>query len=704
MRRCLLAGPCTLLAWQSSTLRTFSLTAPRWPLRTATATTTSTTLPAPLGVALRAYSSRPAHSATEVGGGAASPLHRRGRHVRPRPAEDRRITRLERTVFVTLPQLDAMAKKFAELARWTQANAMCAFGSNRFRAAQFEVIADALLALRVSVAGQRSLSQKAAAMPKTALPQRATSTSASAKTATTKNKKHAKAIAAGAAPAVPTLTLARLRSELGLSAVSSCWSRVLEFIETGNIAEADHLAQQPTILTRDFMRGVIGFGGVASADMAALVARGVVNGGRAIVDLPTLKSCVAQIERGEIDTRGILSANSGDDSVIGGGHGTRTANIRYVRAGRQSWLPLSHAKRLGLKHYADLRLRIPRAEAARHEAVLLAAAKAAGCEAMVCGSYRRGRPDCGDIDCLIWARDAARGDSTLASFLATRRALPDYRRKYAMRLKVKAARSPAGRAAASASVALAAASTVESMLMNAPQSSCMHRFVAELVKYGATTNDGQQEKTQRPPASDVKGGDGGRSRRRRGGGGGAQVSQTSAAQSSAAELAASTPNTSYIVDAMSLGATRVQGNCRLPPRKPPKASRLRSASPLTTTTPPPPTPVRQLDIRFVPRSVVPAAQLYFTGSAAHNIYMRKAAQRLGLLLNEYGLFPAGAGGRRRRGVKGGGGGGAGAPAPKTRPIAKGLAKAAMARPIEVRSEKDIFKRLGLPFVPPHLRE
>lgn len=75
----------------------------------------------------------------------------------------------------------------------------------------------------------------------------------------------------------------------------------------------------------------------------------------------------------------------------------------------------------------------------------------------------------------------------------------------------------------------------------------------------------------------------------------------------------------------------------------------------------------QVDLRVVPEASYGAALHYFTGSKAHNIAMRKRAQQNNWKLNEYGLFDgdvavAGAG------------------------------------------EKEIFAALGLPFIPPELRE
>src|SRR5207253_8269853 len=45
-----------------------------------------------------------------------------------------------------------------------------------------------------------------------------------------------------------------------------------------------------------------------------------------------------------------------------------------------------------------------------------------------------------------------------------------------------------------------------------------------------------------------------------------------------------------------------------------------------------------VDLRVVPRASWGAAMVYFTGSKAHAIRLRRIAQTRGLLLNEYGLF------------------------------------------------------------------
>ena len=75
----------------------------------------------------------------------------------------------------------------------------------------------------------------------------------------------------------------------------------------------------------------------------------------------------------------------------------------------------------------------------------------------------------------------------------------------------------------------------------------------------------------------------------------------------------------------------------------------------------------QLDVRVVPPASFGAALHYFTGSKAHNNAVRRLAMSKGLKLNEYGLF---------RGVRRVGG----------------------------RTEQEVFDAVGLPFIPPELRE
>jgi DNA polymerase (family X) len=76
----------------------------------------------------------------------------------------------------------------------------------------------------------------------------------------------------------------------------------------------------------------------------------------------------------------------------------------------------------------------------------------------------------------------------------------------------------------------------------------------------------------------------------------------------------------------------------------------------------------QIDLRVIEPQSWGAAMHYFTGSKAHNIRMRERAIKLGFKLNEYGLFDATD--KKLAGVE----------------------------------EEDIFQKLGLPFIPPVLRE
>ena len=75
----------------------------------------------------------------------------------------------------------------------------------------------------------------------------------------------------------------------------------------------------------------------------------------------------------------------------------------------------------------------------------------------------------------------------------------------------------------------------------------------------------------------------------------------------------------------------------------------------------------QVDLRVVRQVSYGAALLYFTGSKAHNIAVRKLGTGKGYKINEYGVF------RGEKRVAG-------------------------------RTEKEVYARVGLPFIPPELRE
>jgi DNA polymerase (family 10) len=75
----------------------------------------------------------------------------------------------------------------------------------------------------------------------------------------------------------------------------------------------------------------------------------------------------------------------------------------------------------------------------------------------------------------------------------------------------------------------------------------------------------------------------------------------------------------------------------------------------------------QVDLRVVVAASYGAALYYFTGSRSHNIAVRRIAQRKGLKINEYGVFR----GKKR---------------------------------IAGKTEEAVFEAVGLPFIPPELRE
>ena len=77
----------------------------------------------------------------------------------------------------------------------------------------------------------------------------------------------------------------------------------------------------------------------------------------------------------------------------------------------------------------------------------------------------------------------------------------------------------------------------------------------------------------------------------------------------------------------------------------------------------------QVDLRLLDRRSFGAALLYFTGSKAHNIALRDRAKRMGLKVSEYGVFREGDNGR-----------------------------------VAGESEEEVYRAIGLPWIPPELRE
>jgi len=82
------------------------------------------------------------------------------------------------------------------------------------------------------------------------------------------------------------------------------------------------------------------------------------------------------------------------------------------------------------------------------------------------------------------------------------------------------------------------------------------------------------------------------------------------------------------------------------------------------------TPERiQVDLRVVGPASFGAALQYFTGSKEHNVHVREMAVRRGLKINEYGVF-----------------------------------RAKTDRRVAGREEEEVYRALGLPWIPPELRE
>ena len=90
-------------------------------------------------------------------------------------------------------------------------------------------------------------------------------------------------------------------------------------------------------------------------------------------------------------------------------------------------------------------------------------------------------------------------------------------------------------------------------------------------------------------------------------------------------------------------------------------------------------PGLNIDLRVVPKESYGAALNYFTGSKDHNVVIRARANKLGLTLNEYGLFKIKAGSK-----------GKGAEQEGTR--------------VASRTEEDIYKALKMAYPEPELRE
>jgi DNA polymerase (family 10) len=91
-----------------------------------------------------------------------------------------------------------------------------------------------------------------------------------------------------------------------------------------------------------------------------------------------------------------------------------------------------------------------------------------------------------------------------------------------------------------------------------------------------------------------------------------------------------------------------------------------------------PGPTVQVDLRVLPLGAWGSGLMYFTGSKEHNVRLRERALKMGMTLNEWGLFPE--------------------DEEKTPPQARGI------RPVASATEEEVYAALKLAWVPPELRE
>ncbi|HYE61783.1 MAG TPA: DNA polymerase/3'-5' exonuclease PolX [Phycisphaerales bacterium] len=89
-------------------------------------------------------------------------------------------------------------------------------------------------------------------------------------------------------------------------------------------------------------------------------------------------------------------------------------------------------------------------------------------------------------------------------------------------------------------------------------------------------------------------------------------------------------------------------------------------------------PTIQVDLRVLPLASWGAALMYFTGSKEHNVRLRERALKMGMTLNEWGLFPE--------------------DDEKTPPQARGV------KPVAAATEEEVYAALKLPYIPPECRE
>jgi len=96
----------------------------------------------------------------------------------------------------------------------------------------------------------------------------------------------------------------------------------------------------------------------------------------------------------------------------------------------------------------------------------------------------------------------------------------------------------------------------------------------------------------------------------------------------------------------------------------------------------------QVDLRVIKPESYGAALMYFTGSKDHNIALRELARKKGYKINEYGLFrlaksPVGVSSRGK---------------------GSGSIRTVREERVAGRTEEEVYKKLGLQYIPPEIRE
>lgn len=326
----------------------------------------------------------------------------------------------------------------------------------------------------------------------------------------------------------------------------------------------------PQVVSSQFISSVLGFGVKAATGISNVVLD---------KDCAHYFANVLRASNGKIDNittfRKVLN--------IWAMYPTVMDRVLIERYGYRRLFPLTPSQKLGLKYYEDLAERIPRAEVAEHEKILKAAGAKSGLSVQICGSYRRERPTCGDVDCIVWSK-LHKTDLELNQMLS--------------------------------------------------------QFLKSLDENDSPTSSSTTKKTTTNKKK----------------------------------------NNNYIIETFAEGDKKFMGMCKLPAENDEGVARK----------------VRRLDIRIVPRELVPTMVLYFTGSASHNVHMRQIAISKGMLLNEYGLF-------KLPSTSSESGGGNAVDTNLHHGNNSNINNNNKKR-IPVSSEEDVFKALGMKFVEPKDRE